>query len=299
MLTYAIILLFLAMGKALQHTVSIPERLPQRINRFVINVSFPAVILLKIPLLTINTQLLFPIAIPWAGVALTSLLVIALCRWRGWSKDIEINLLILTALGNTGFLGYPMAKAFFDPLMLPYALVYDQLGTFLGLSTFGIVMATIYAGDQRISVSRIFRKIVLFPPFITLMVALFIPPEWITGAITQALELLSLTIIPLTMLSIGMQFQLRIERELRTPIISGLAIKMILLPLFAVVAGHLFAVDEQIRDITIFMAALPPMITAAALLISHDLAPRLAVAILGFGTIISLVTIPIWNLVLS
>ena len=36
------------------------------------------------------------------------------------------------------------------------------------------------------------------------------------------------------------------------------------------------------------------MITAAALAISHQLAPRLAAALVGYGILLSLVTLPMW-----
>jgi len=39
---------------------------------------------------------------------------------------------------------------------------------------------------------------------------------------------------------------------------------------------------------------MPTMITAAALAISHQLAPRLAAALVGYGILLSLVTLPMW-----
>jgi predicted permease len=39
---------------------------------------------------------------------------------------------------------------------------------------------------------------------------------------------------------------------------------------------------------------MPPMITAGALAISHNLVPRLAAAMVGFGLLLSLLTLPLW-----
>ena len=41
-------------------------------------------------------------------------------------------------------------------------------------------------------------------------------------------------------------------------------------------------------------SAMPTMITAAALAISHQLAPRLAAALGGYGILLSLATLPMW-----
>jgi len=46
-------------------------------------------------------------------------------------------------------------------------------------------------------------------------------------------------------------------------------------------------------------SAMPTMITAAALAIAHGLAPRLAAALVGYGIVLSLLTLPAWRWVLS
>ena len=39
---------------------------------------------------------------------------------------------------------------------------------------------------------------------------------------------------------------------------------------------------------------MPTMITAGALAIAHNLAPRLAAALVGYGILLSLLTLPAW-----
>jgi len=41
-------------------------------------------------------------------------------------------------------------------------------------------------------------------------------------------------------------------------------------------------------------AAMPSMVTAGALAIAHGLAPRLAAAMVGYGLLLSLLTLPLW-----
>jgi malate permease and related proteins len=45
---------------------------------------------------------------------------------------------------------------------------------------------------------------------------------------------------------------------------------------------------------TVLESAMPSMVTAGALAISHDLAPRLAAAMVGYGLLLSLLTLPFW-----
>src|SRR5690606_10353459 len=51
-------------------------------------------------------------------------------------------------LGNTSYIGYPMVEALLGAQALPYAVVYDQFGTFVMLSTLGLVVLARYGGDD-------------------------------------------------------------------------------------------------------------------------------------------------------
>ena len=46
--------------------------------------------------------------------------------------------------------------------------------------------------------------------------------------------------------------------------------------------------------VTVLEAAMPSMVTAGALAIAHGLAPRLAAAMVGYGLLLSLATLPLW-----
>lgn len=50
---------------------------------------------------------------------------------------------------------------------------------------------------------------------------------------------------------------------------------------------------------TVLEAAMPSMITAAALAIAHGLAPRLAAALVGYGIVLSMATLPLWAALLA
>ena len=47
-------------------------------------------------------------------------------------------------------------------------------------------------------------------------------------------------------------------------------------------------------QVSVLESAMPTMITAGALAIAHNLAPRLAAALVGYGILLSLLTLPAW-----
>ena len=71
--------------------------------------------------------------------------------------------------------------------------------------------------------------------------------------------------------------------------------KLLLMPL-AVLAGCLaLGLSGKAVQVSVFEAAMPPMITAGALAMMAGLAPRLIAALVGFGLLLSFVTLPAWS----
>lgn len=95
-----------------------------------------------------------------------------LSRLLKWDRATTGCFLLLIALGNTSFLGLPIVQAFFGDTGIPFALLYDQLGSFLALAIYGSFILAVYGrqgGKQ--NPASIVKKIFMFPPFIALILA--------------------------------------------------------------------------------------------------------------------------------
>jgi malate permease and related proteins len=68
--------------------------------------------------------------------------------WRGAGSAArrrhDGDLLLVVPLGNTSFLGFPAVEALLGTDHLPAAVIYDQLGSFLALATYGGYVASRY-----------------------------------------------------------------------------------------------------------------------------------------------------------
>jgi predicted permease len=73
----------------------------------------------------------------------------------------------------------------------------------------------------------------------------------------------------------------------------GLAIKLAIAPLAALIGCRLLGLDGLPADIAIFEAGMPPMVTASALAVAAGMHMELAVALAGLGIIASFITLPI------
>ncbi len=85
-------------------------------------------------------------------------------------------------------------------------ILIDQLGTYLVLSTVGIVVASIYAQGAA-SVREIVGRIASFPPFIAVVLALALMPVEYPAWLTDVLRRLGDTLSPLALVSVGLQLR--------------------------------------------------------------------------------------------
>jgi len=104
--------------------------------------------------------------------------------------------------------------------------------------------------------------------------------------------------LPLVMLAVGFSIQLRLPLDELKPLGIGLLLKLLVMPALALPISWGFGLQGAMLQANVLESAMPTMITAAALAMSHRLAPRLAAALVGYGILLSLVTLPAWVWVL-
>ena len=110
----------------------------------------------------------------------------------------------------------------------------------------------------------------------------------------QAKQRLADALLPVVAFAVGLGLRLTLPREDLRPLGAGLAIKLALMPLLAWGLVHALGLQPPAGPVAVLESAMPPMITAAALAISHRLAPGLASAMVGYGILLSLATLPAW-----
>ena len=296
---FALALAMLALGMLFARLRALPEGAADTLNLVVLYVCLPAAILVYVPRLRFDPALLGLVAVPWLLAAAAWLLLRLLAPRMRLRRDELGVLLLCTMLGNTSYIGYPMIEALLGAQALPYAVVYDQFGTFVMLSTLGLVLLARYGGDESPTARAIVLRIVRFPPVWALVLGLTLmpedPPAWIAAALAQ----LAGVMLMLVMLAVGLTIQLRLPRDEVAPLALGLALKLVVLPALALGLAFAFGLRGEMRQVAVLESAMPTMVTAAALAISHRMAPRLAAALVGYGIVLSLATLPAWHFVLQ
>jgi malate permease and related proteins len=272
-----------------------PENAADVLNRFIIDICLPATILRVVPNLTFDIGLLALIVTPWAIAATSYVISGLLARALGWDAKSRTLLFLLTSLGNTSFLGFPLCSALLGEASLPLAAVYDQIGSFLLLSVIVPIAIGRITSGARPTAREVALKVVSFPPFFALMFSLL--PITLPGFIAPLLTACAAPLVPLAMFSVG--FKLPLTRPTGASILGwGLGLKLIVLPLLS--WGFLWALGAPplILQVGVLETAMPTMITVGAVIMAAGIAPELVAAMVGWGLLLSLVTVPAWAWVL-
>ena len=286
-------------GIGLKRTGRFPAATPAALNGFIIHISLPALTILHIHSLTLDSSLLLTAGMAWLLFGCSWLLFGAAGKLFRLDRETTGALILVAGLGNTSFVGLPMIEAYFGKEFLGIGIIADQLGSFMVLSTLGILAAALYSSGD-VTPRQMARKIALFPPFQALVLALLLRPIAFPEWSVQILQKLGSTLTPLALVSVGFQLQFGGLRQVLKPLASGLAFKLLLGPaLIFLLYGYVIGATGTVIQVTIFEAAMAPMITAGIIAIDHDLRPQLVGMLVGIGIPLSFVTLHLWHLFLT
>ena len=288
----------LATGIVLQRAGKLPDNAPAALNAYVINVALPALALTHLHATALTIDLLASAAGAWLMLGSAALFIGFIATKMKLSAAATGALILTGGLANTSFVGLPMIEAWIGRDGLPYGIVIDQLGSYLALSTFGLMVAARYGG-QRAQWCTMWRRVVTFPPLIALVIALVLRPVPFHPAIDDALGRIGATVAPIALFAVGCQLRLGELWLRRGELALGLGYKLFLGPLL-VAALCLLILDTRdpetafAQTVVIFEAAMGPMIGAAVVANHYKLDSALTSLMVGLGIPLSLLIAPLW-----
>jgi predicted permease len=296
-----IILLFICMliGMALRSSGRFPDNAHVVLNTFIITISLPALTLLQIRSIPLQASVFYAVAMPWLLFIAGTGFFWSVAKAMRLAPQTTGGLMLSAGLGNTSFVGLPMIEAFYGAGGMAIGILIDQLGTYLVLSTVGVVIAALYSTGKT-SPREIATRVCTFPPFLALVAALlFLPfdyPNWLTDILGR----LGSTLAPLALVSVGYQLRFDQLSGTRIPLAIGLAFKLVIGPLLLVlIYVKLLGARGNVVQIALFESAMGPQIGAAIVAIQHGLDPPLITLLVGIGITLSFLTLPLWWYVLQ
>ena len=267
-------------------------------DKYVLQVALPAVIIAKISRVTFDADVVLPIAVAWSVMLVAIVWVLIASRLMNWSRSVTGALLLVGVLGNTSFLGIGMVESLLGSDHLASAIAYDQVGTFVGLALWGSFVASTYGAGES-GWRPILNRLSRVGPFLALLASLVFRVIELPDDVYSILNGIGKTVAPVAMCALGLRFTLSVDRTVRVPAICGLLAKMVIVPGLVFLVAVVTASPQDLAwSTSILQSAAPPMVTAGVVAVGAGLSGELVAYMVGVGTLVAFVSLPILSLLL-
>jgi len=265
------------------------------LNNVIIYLTMPALIFRAVFESDISLSLLI---IPVLAIAIVSLSM-GLAYLAGRFLRLEAAtfgaLILAAAIGNTGYLGYPLVLQLFGIENLVRAVFYDLAGTVVFTFTIGLLVAQKYGQNE--GKVNIVKEIFTFPPLIALFAALVFKSAALPEFLTDTIDFMAGATVPLIMLTIGLSLELTGVGKYKTAIATVVIVKLILSPLIALVGAGLIGVSDVDLGVIVLEASMPTFLLSLVIGLKYGLDVDFLPPAIVTTTMLSMVTIPLWQYV--
>ncbi len=212
--------------------------------------------------------------------------------YRKEGEDRQKTLRYGTIISNSGFLGNPMVEGIYGSDGLLYASLF-MLPVRIAMWTVG--MAVFLKGKKNAAWKNIFTN----PCIVAIYLGVFVMllgvkfPAFLQNTITG----ISNCNTPISMMLIGMMLaEVNPKGLLDKTVIFYTAIRLLVIPAIVFVITLPIPMDPMLCGITVIMAGMPAPITTALLSAKYGGDEKYATGMIFFSTIISMITLPLWCL---
>jgi malate permease and related proteins len=228
------------------------------INAVIIYVGLPAFIFRAVHGATLRPDLLGVVGVAWLVFAVMLAIAWAGARALKLPREIAGGFIIATALGNTGYIGYPITAALLGNNQLTEAIFYDVFGTVFALAMVGLLVAQYYGTNEEARINPI-RELLTFPAVIALAAALVLRTVPIPVPVMGGLGLLASMVAPLIMISVGVSLRWETLGRRALPLATLAGLRLIVAPVLALALGMLLLGPGVPLRVAVLEAGMPAM----------------------------------------
>jgi predicted permease len=285
----------------------------QVFDRLVTEFALPAIVFGLLTTTTLRTEWILPVVIVIGAVLVTMLISWGACRIFKLTPAITGTIVILSAFGSTYTVGGPVLGAVFglQSEQVALGLVIGSFGFALPFFTLGTLAARYFGlkeKGERISLPVFLKSIFSSPIFLAFWLGLILSMLFSTfhlpGAdiyrdiFTDFFVVIQHAVNLLVWIAIGLLLRPVRLRTLIPALVLVSAIHLLILPALVFAGGYAAGLPVMELYVAIIMAALPSGAIAAVVADRYGCDGKLASAIVICTYLVSLVTLPLFLLLI-
>lgn len=268
------------------------------IHAVIIYAGLPALVFRAVHGALLGPELPAIAAVAWIAFGVSALAAWGISRLLDLPRNIAGGMIAFSALGNTGYIGYPVSQALLGATGLVHAIFYDIFGTVGALLLVGVFIAARF-GSVGGPAPNPLREALTFPAVIALGVALIARPVAIPEMVSVGLDSLATLVVPLIMISVGLTVRLQRLTTHKRALAAVAAVKLVLSPLVALVAGPVLAGDPDVVRLVVLEAGMPIMMLSIVFGTRFGLDTEFLASAVLLTTMLSVVTIPVMQMLIA
>lgn len=208
-------------------------------------------------------------------------------------RSTQGSFFLTSMVGNTGYLGYPVALSLLGPENFGWTLFYDLLGSTLGAYGLGIGIAAQFGLGLQ-SRWQLVQQLLRNPPLWSFFAGLGFRAVPLPALIEQALQGLAWSVVWLALILLGMRLS-HLSSWRHLPLaLSSLSIKMLVVPLVLGIGLTMAGIQGPPRLALVLQMAMPPAFATLVIGEVYGLDKELTVTSLTLGSAGLLLMLPLW-----
>ena len=282
--------LMIIVGMLLKRFNVLNEQHSSLLSKIVLNISLPSLIFTNIATADIGGDMIYLPIISFGISFICILIGLAYSKIRGYTKVKTWTIIILLAMMNTAFIGYPIVLGVYGNEGFLHAIFYD-LAIAIMFVIFGVMLSNVFGGNKR----EVLKNGLTFIPLWAIVMGIIfnvfnIPMGYV---LENSLNYLGNSAIPLIMLSLGLTINFREFRSYLSDTLCLSFFRLLLAPIILYVILLWAGFDGLILRVSVLESAMPTAMNALVLAITYDLDVELVSSVVFVTTILSLITLPV------
>ncbi len=266
-------------------------------NKYALWIGFPALVIVSLMQLQSELKAYLPLILLNSAYIVASILLAFPLAWI-FKLPLKIRqaLFLILPFGNVAYLGIPVLQNAFGEAIMPVAAIIAAVYIFWML-TFALILVEVN-GKKTVNLRKMLFSLLKNPLLLSVfaglaIVAFHIP---VPGFAEQTLRFFSQSVTAVVLFSLGIFLGYEkagsFNEWKQVALFTFTA--MILLPAMYLFVLQFFSVPVDFINASVLEAAMPLGLTPYALSVQYDLESKLFARTVVFGTLLSVVILPLW-----
>lgn len=260
---------------------------------FVVVFALPCLIFDKIYHLNFNFSLILLIFAGFISTSLAGIISVIVGRVFKFSKPTILSMFVLSAFGNTLFVGMPVVSNVFGEEFVGEVIMYDSLAGAIPISILVPLILAMNNGEK-VTIVKNIKTIIYFPPFIGLVLGLALKDFKIPEFVFAPIRMFGGSATPVALFAIGLSLGFNAIKSSYKSTVIVLFMKMILAPaIFILILQCFGAAFDKSTLIAVLESSMPTATIVCVMVMKAKLDSNLAASSVAFGLVLSVITLPI------